>query len=413
MNENEKYNNKNNWLSKPRLVCGLMSGTSLDGVDAALVRFENVNNKIQYELIGFITIPYPEDLKKDILEIINNQISISKVSELNTRLSIEYASAIKQLCSYLKIDLNTIDLIGMHGQTVWHNPNQTEFPSTLQLGSAPKLAIDLNIPVISDFRSADIALGGQGAPLVPVFDRDFLSEANQDVIALNIGGISNITYLPADKSKQIIAFDTGPGNVLIDTFCKKIFDVNYDDNGNIAREGKLIESLFNEMKKEEYIFKLPPKSTGRELFNQEYILNLLDKIGVCYYYKKGNSENRNEDGFSIMLEMTDSTANGIIHTLTKFTAWSIAENIKLFANPKSKIIVSGGGAKNSSLIQYLSEELSDSKIITSDEINLNSDAKEAICFAYLAYLNLAGIAGNIPSVTGATRPAVLGSLTFP
>ena len=314
MDENEKYNNKNNWLSKPRLVCGLMSGTSLDGVDVALVRFEKINNKIQYELIGFITIPYSEDLKKDILEIINNQISIAKVSELNTRLSNEYSSAIKQLCNNLNINLNTIDLIGMHGQTVWHNPNHAEYPSTLQLGSAPKLAIDLNIPVVSDFRSADIALGGQGAPLVPVFDRDFLSVDNQDVIALNIGGIANITFLPTDKSTDIIAFDTGPGNVLIDTFCKKLFNINYDDNGSIAREGNLIESLFNEMKKEEYIIKLPPKSTGRELFNEEYILNLLDKIGVCYYYKKGNTLSPNEDGFPIMLEKVDSAAIDFIHT---------------------------------------------------------------------------------------------------
>jgi anhydro-N-acetylmuramic acid kinase len=289
-----------------------------------------------------------------------------------------------------------IDLIGMHGQTVWHQPPvrnklstlNFQLPTTLQLGSAPALCSYLGIPVISDFRAADIAFGGQGAPLVPVFDREFLLENNQNVIALNIGGIANITYLPV-KGK-VLAFDTGPGNVLIDGITKKLFFKDFDKSGKFASKGKLSKQLWDFLLRIEFIKIKPPKSTGREIFSGqliEFIENLISQKRI-----------RKEDA---------------IFTITKFTAWSIAENIRLFASPSAKIIVSGGGSKNNTLMKLLKSELKESKIIISDNIGINSDAKEAISFAYLAWRNLAGLPGNIKSVTGASKEVTLGSLTLP
>jgi anhydro-N-acetylmuramic acid kinase len=194
MTDRLKYLSQEEWLSKPRIVCGLMSGTSLDGVDAALVKFSISNGKHLFELLAFEFLPFDELIKNKIYQVISKKITIREVSELNFRLSSIYSKAILQLSEKSGFSLSDIDLIGLHGQTVWHEPVSIKrFASTLQLGSAPALATILNIPVINDFRSADIALAGQGAPLVPIFDKEFLSDEDRDVICLNIGGISNIT----------------------------------------------------------------------------------------------------------------------------------------------------------------------------------------------------------------------------
>ncbi len=396
MYDRKKYLVPEEWLSKPRIVCGLMSGTSLDGVDAALVKFWDFKGKHKFKLLRFHYLPFESDFKKTILNVINNKISICEVSNLNFQLAEYYTKAIDLLLTKNKIKRSNVDLIGMHGQTVWHEPpnknklstQNSQLSTTLQLGSAPVLCHNLNIPVVGDFRSADVALGGQGAPLVPIFDKVFLSDKRRNVIALNIGGISNITYLPING--DIIAFDTGPGNVLIDTFSKKLFGIDYDNNGSVAVSGNFSESLFNYLTKIKYIKEKPPKSTGRELFNNK----LSDKI--IQIIRKN------------MLPKND-----VIFTLTLYTAWSIALNIRLYADEQSRVVVSGGGARNLTLIKLLKLELPKAEIMCSDDIGINSDAKEAICFAYLAFRNIANLPGNIKTVTGAGKEIILGSLTLP
>lgn len=401
MEHKEKYFSPKVWLTEPRIVCGLMSGTSLDGVDAALVRFSSDSEgKHNFELLGFLCLPYKPEIRERLLKLSGSLILseswriVSEISELNFHLSQIYSESVSELCRINNFDIDSIHLIGMHGQTVWHEPQITvdgRFASTLQLGNPAILAVKLNVPVVSDFRSADIALGGQGAPLIPIFDKEFLSDESIRIITLNIGGIANITLLPkSGEDKEIIAFDTGPGNILIDAFVRKHYNMDYDADGKIAENGMLIEKLFEQLKKINYIKMKHPKSTGRDLFNEELINNLLTESKI-----------------------QNPESEDIIHTLTKFTAWSIAENIRLFRNTNSKIIASGGGVKNQALMKYLSNELPNSTIITSDEIGINSEEKEAIGFAYLAFRNLAGLNGNIPSVTGASRESKLGSLTMP
>jgi len=391
----KKNETSSTWFEKPRLVCGLMSGTSLDGIDAAIVKIWIEDGKHHFDLISFLSNEYSDEVKEVILGVTDNISTCSSISALNFKLSELYADAVIDACNSAGIKLENLDAVGMHGQTVWHDPfgalTNRNTPSTLQLGSVSALANILGVPVVGDFRSADIVLGGQGAPLVPIFDFNFLSEKENDVIALNIGGISNITILPANcKQENIIAFDTGPGNVLIDTYMRKFFDKEFDASGKTASSGKLISKLFDDLKELDYISLKLPKSTGRELFNEELIEGILSKNNL-----------------------QDVSNNDLIHTLTKFTAWSIAENIRLFANEKSKIIISGGGVHNDFLIKLLVEELPNANIFISNDVGISADAKEAICFAYLAWRTLAGLYSNIPSVTGAAREAVLGVIAVP
>ena len=324
----------NNWISRPRLVCGLMTGTSVDAVDVALCRFSVAQNRFSYDLIAFDCLEIPIEIKKLINRTITEKVSIREISLLNSALAHLYTDSIKHIAQKAKIELSQIEAIGTHGQTLWHFPDgdtlaDISIPHTFQAGSGSYLAVKTGIPVISDFRTADIALEGQGAPLAPIFDYHFLRDENHDTIALNIGGISNITYMKADcKKDEVIAFDTGPGNTLIDYATSKYFGLAFDKNGEIARKGSIISSLFDKLKDDNYITRRPPKSTGREKYNPNY----LNKIYAI------NEKEKKED---------------LIRTLTEFTAWSIAENIRLFANPSSKIMVSGGGSNNLFLIELL------------------------------------------------------------
>jgi anhydro-N-acetylmuramic acid kinase len=369
-----------------------MTGTSLDGVDAAIVRFfYDESNKLRFELIGYHEIPIPKAIRDSVMRIINEPIRIAEVSQTHFALSHLYADAIRKTCDAINFPLEKIDLIGIHGQTVWHEPSKSgiagyDVASTLQLGSVSALANLTGKKVVGDFRSADIANGGQGAPLVPIFDYEFLSDKNESRIALNIGGMSNITFMPADcKKSDVIAFDTGPGNVLIDAAMNLFFGKDYDEDGAMAETGQAINCLLDELRCIPFINQRPPKSTGRELFN----LNLVNAF-VC----TGNFSKRPKED--------------AIRTLTDFTAWSIAENIREFADEKARLIVSGGGAKNKYLMKKLAIELPKAKIQSTDDYGIPSSAKEAICFAYLAFLNQEELQGNMPSVTGATREVVLG-----
>ncbi len=382
----ENYLNPKIWLSKSRIICGIMSGTSLDGIDVALVRFEKKKN-FNFELINFETFNFSEEFISNLKSLITEKNYVSLISKLHFQISYEYLSAINALSKKTKISLKNIDLISIHGQTVWHDPI-AKIPNSLQIANPSVISNNLNIPVVFDFRSADIVVGGQGAPLVPIFDFHFLRHKNKNRIALNIGGISNITYLPKDSTK-IIAFDTGPGNILIDYYTQKYFNQDFDKNGGLAKKGKTNKKLLEKLMSLQFIKQSPPKSTGRELFNPKLINSLLLKS-----------------------EFDNIKPLDLINTLTNYTVKSIAYNIESFTKNIDEIIVSGGGAKNKFMMQLLKENIK-TKIINSSEIGINPDAKESIAFAFLAYLNLAQIPGNIPSVTGARQKVILGNISLP
>jgi anhydro-N-acetylmuramic acid kinase len=382
------------WLSEPRLVAGNMTGTSVDGIDVAFVEFSNQAGRHSYVLKAFDMFPYNHETRNLILELINGKAEAELLSSLNIILAEEYYSAIKKLSAESGIPLELIDAIGIHGQTLWHFPNPVkksgyDIRSTYQAGSVSTLSGLAGKPVVGDFRPADIALGGQGSPLVPIFDFNFLKSDYKNRIALNIGGIANITILGKDCSEQnVIAFDTGPGNYLIDKYTKIIFDCNFDANGELAAWGNIDSELFGMLKLIPFIKQSPPKSTGRDFLPGEIELFIKNKY-LKYF-------------------TTNSHSYDLIRTLTEMAAWSIAENIRLFAPGAEEIIASGGGIHNVFLIDCLQKELPTLKIINTEELGLPADAKEAVCFAYLAYRTLGGLHGNIPSVTGASRKAVLG-----
>lgn len=382
------------WRSNPRVICGVMTGTSLDGIDIAIAKFSNSNQRHSFELLLWETLPYPEKLKELAFKLINEKITIGEVSDFNVLIAKAYSQAILEAIDAHRFELSEIDAVSVHGQTVYHNPPskvqlQVQTASTLQLCSLSTLSHLLGKPVLGDFRAADLIKGGEGAPLVPIFDYEFLKSDETNVIALNIGGISNITYIPKSSAvNEIVAFDTGPGNVLIDIAIKHFFNQNYDIEGQIANSGKVNVELLSELKSIDFIFRKPPKSTGRELFSHCFFKELIEKYESI-------------------------VPNDLITTITEFTAWSIAENIRLFAESKSKIIVSGGGSKNRFLIRRLKELLSEADIISSEQIGIPSDAKEAICWAYLAYRSLCGLPSTIPNVTGAENSAILGQIAFP
>lgn len=379
--------NTSEWLSKPRLVCGVMTGTSLDGIDIAIGKFSIQAEQHKMEIIDFATFPIDNDLKSKLKKIINNEIKISEVSSINFQLSMLYNQKIRELSDLRNIKIEEIDAISIHGQTVWHDPDGI-VPNTLQIASGSALSKLLGKVVISDFRSADVALRGQGAPLVPIFDFNFFRSTNNRVL-LNIGGMSNLTYLPAGaEESDVIAFDSGPGNVWIDGAMKYLFDLEFDENGFVASKGEIIPEFLAELKKIEYIKQKPPKSTGRELFNYDLMIKYIDKFS--------NYNNRND----------------IISTLTFFTAWSISYNLLEYCKLTDELIISGGGFMNKHLIELLSNELRGISIRSTDYFGIPSDAKEALCFAYLGWRTLGGLHSNIPSVTGATEKTILGSISF-
>jgi anhydro-N-acetylmuramic acid kinase len=376
------------------IFAGIMTGTSVDGIDVSVSSFwKNESDEFQFELIAYNEYSYPDGVKDLIIRITRNNFTLKELSQLNFLLAEIYAKSLKKLCNDSGIDINSIAGLGVHGQTLWHEPEISEFlefniSSTLQLINLPALSVKLDgMIVYGDFRSADIAVGGQGAPLIPIFDYHFLKSNINDVIALNIGGMANITFLPAGcKKNDVTAFDTGPGNVMIDYAMNIFFGKIYDNNGETANSGNVISNIFENMKSEPFISKKPPKSTGRELFNDKFIIKY----------------------FTDTYEPAD-----VICTLTEFTAWSIAENINslkpTFKKSKStNIIVSGGGRKNRYLINRIKYYLPNHNIINIDDFNINGDAKESICFGFLAYLNLLGIPSSMPSVTGAEREIILG-----
>lgn len=385
---------------KKKLAVGLMSGTSLDGVDAVLIEIKNNGIKTRIHQLGFITCPFPAGLKEKLLENSSiNSGNVADICRLNFLIALVYADAVKLLCEKSGIPLNKVDFTGSHGQTIHHLPEKEKFfgykfGSTLQIGDPAVIAKLTGILTIGDFRTGDVALGGQGAPLVPFFDFILFHSVKTSRALLNIGGISNITILnKKGKVSDTFAFDTGPGNMLIDHCAKKFFSTDYDIDGNIAFSGKVNEEFFSALKqRDNFIEKAVPKSTGREYYGKEFLSPLFRK------FKKLPNED-------------------IIATVTDFTAYAVFRNYEKFVNQETEIeelYVSGGGAKNKYLIKSLKKYFGKAVDISNvKSLGISPDAKEAICFAVLANETLCGNPSNIPEVTGAAEQTILGKICLP
>lgn len=378
-------------------VAGLMSGTSVDAIDVAITEIEGEGFDQRVKAATFESIPIPPAVKQSVLAISNAQTHTARLSRMNFLLGELFAEAVIETCRRADVDVRSLDLIGSHGQTIFHEGAPAKvhdrmIASTLQIGESAIIAARTGVPVVADFRPADMAVGGQGAPLVPYVDYLLYRHPELGRVALNIGGIANVTAIPpaADPS-QVVAFDTGPGNMIIDALVSQISrgTQTYDEGGRMAAKGKVSQELLTELMDDPFLYRKPPKSCGREQYGVELVTRLL------------------ADGLA---------AADVVATATAFTAKSIAEAIARFIAPKMKVdelIVSGGGVRNPQILARLEALLPETKVRKSNELGIDSDAKEAIAFAVLAYETWHGRPANLPSATGAKGPAVLGKLSRP
>jgi anhydro-N-acetylmuramic acid kinase len=375
------------------IVIGLMSGTSADGTDVSIVELDGAPPDLRWRLRHHTTVPHPAELRAEILAAPQPQTgTVDRLCRLNVMLGEQFAAAVFTGLTEAGLTTEAIDLIGSHGQTVWHAPDEP-LPGTLQLGEAAIIAERTGIPVINNFRARDMAAGGQGAPLVPYIDLLMFGHADQFRAAQNIGGIGNVTFLPPFNRPDLspLAFDTGPGNVLLDEAAARITngDWTYDHDGELAAEGHIDSALLAELLAQPYFQRKPPKSTGRELFNRAYAQAVWDRAAER------------------SLSPTD-----VIATLTAFTAHSIAQAYRDFLpHPPAEVIVSGGGAANPTLMTMLQQALAPAILRLSDDLGVSSPAKEALAFAILAYETWHRRPGNLPAATGAHRAVILGQIT--
>ena len=374
-------------------VAGLMSGTSADGVDVAIIDIDS--NRVR--ILAFDTFSYPAALRRSILGLCKPKpCNTAEICHLNFVIGEVFAESIIRLCRTSRIDMKSIDLLGSHGQTIYHNPKGRRFGgrivrSTLQIGEPSVIAQRTGITTVADFRPRDMAADGQGAPLVPFADYVLFRDKRRGRAVQNIGGIANVTYLPAGcQPKDIIAFDTGPGNMIIDGLIRLISGgkKTFDAEGKMAGRGRVNKALLEDMLRHPFLRRHPPKSTGREEFGVQYCDSL---------YRKG----------------TEKSISGkdIMATATAFTAESIVNAYQRFLPKRpDEVILCGGGAHNSTLVKMLKEKLNGTEIMFSDELGINGDAKEAVSFAILAYATIRGAANNVPSATGAKEPLILGKI---
>lgn len=383
---------------KSHIVIGLMSGTCTDGVDAALVEIEGNGMNTKVRLLSFLTIPYEEELRNLLLRIASGSYGGSyEISKANVLLGHLFAEACVAVCEKGNMPIEKIDFIGSHGHTIFHQPKEELYfghliQSTLQIGEAAIVSERMKCPVIADFRVRDMAAGGLGAPLVPYTEYLLYSEIGKNIALQNIGGIGNITYLPADGDRnKILAFDTGPGNMIIDALAA-IYTKNlqtFDEGGKIAANGKVQPELLTWLLQDSYIHSVPPKTTGREHYGEGFVTEILKQIAIR------------------KISLVDCIA-----TTTMFTAKSIELNV---TNQLPKIpeclIIGGGGSQNRTLLRFIKSCLSQCKVMTNEDLGMDSNAKEAIAFAILANESLYGICNNIPSATGAEHGVVMGKMT--
>jgi anhydro-N-acetylmuramic acid kinase len=379
---------------RERLVVGLMSGTSMDGIDAALLRITGSGLDTKFDLLKFICNPYGSEIIEGI-ERLDSFVSIDKISGLNFLVGKALADAAMAVIEEAGFQVGDIDLIGSHGQTIYHNPpsSRSGVPSTLQIGELDVIAERSGITTVGDFRTRDIAAGGEGAPLIPYADYLFFHDVGRILLSQNIGGISNVTVV-TEKISDVVAFDTGPGNLLMNWIVSFATEgkARYDVDGQIAKEGTVDKRLLERLLSDPYFSLKPPKSTGGERFG---------KIMAMELYSLA------KDG--------EITLFDLMATLLELTVESIAQSYEQFIFPKwsvNEIICSGGGGRNPILMKRLSDRINHVTISSSDAYGIPVDAKEAIAFAILANELISGNYTNLPTVTGAKSYVPLGKIVL-
>lgn len=358
-----------------------MSGTSLDAIDASIVDISDdsaiIKNSLDY--------PIPTELRQQLLTLINNKggDNIELLGEVDAKLGIIFAQAVNQLLKDSPYTAEDISAIGSHGQTIRHRPD-SKTPYTLQIGDASRISELTGISTVSDFRRRDIAAGGQGAPLVPAFHRAVFGSETENRCIVNIGGMSNVSYLSKNTEDKTAGFDTGPGNILLDSWCLLQTGNSYDKDGNWARSGKLSTDLLNTMQKDPYFSQPPPKSTGREYFNLDWINSQLSDSKI--------------------------NANDVQNCLTELTARTIINAIDSYFPKTSQIIICGGGAYNNYLNERLQQLAANRLLLDTSAHGIDPNWVEAAAFAWLAHCTLNGIPANEPAVTGAHSRVILGAI---
>ncbi|MGA2369075.1 MAG: anhydro-N-acetylmuramic acid kinase [Candidatus Korobacteraceae bacterium] len=386
------------------IVAGVMSGTSADGINVALVRVQGRGFRSRLELLAHYQFPYPSEVRRAVLAAMNaRSANVADLARLNFLLGDLYADAVRTAQRRARLQC---ELVGCHGQTLFHQGNSRPYlgrrvACTWQTGEGAIVAAKIGVPVVSDFRPADLAAGGKGAPLVPFLDYVLYRHRRYGRIVQNLGGIGNLTAIPPRAlPEQVVAFDTGPGNMVIDAVAEQFFDRPFDRNGRLAAKGEPIERVLRELLRHPFFRQKPPKTAGREQFGREFVRELLR---LC---------RRADD-------------NDIIATATALTALSIGIAVRRFVLPLlesedakparfREFVVSGGGTKNATLMRMIREELAPLKmrVRTTDDFGLPSEAKEATAFALLAYQTWRRLPSNVPSATGAERPAILGKVSY-
>ncbi|MGD0831595.1 MAG: anhydro-N-acetylmuramic acid kinase [Terracidiphilus sp.] len=386
--------------AKTMTVAGIMSGTSADGIDVALMRISPGRLRPSVKLLVHQGFAFPASLRRAVLAAMNAPAtSTAELARLNWRLGIAYAEAVQATLALHSLPL---DLIGCHGQTVYHQPRTQSyagrrFTCTWQLGEPAVIAAAIHVPIISNFRPADMLAGGQGAPLVPLLDYVLFADAKRGRVLQNIGGIANLTAIPANApADAVTAFDTGPGNMVIDSLVQQLFNKKFDRNGGIAARGTVLEAVLTQALANPYFKLAPPRTAGREQFGREYASRFL---AICQRHSS-----RPEDA---------------IATATALTAETIARSYKAYVRNKMKgrpvdYIVSGGGARNATQMAMLAQRLEPlgCDLAVSEDFGLPTEAKEAAAFALLAWRTWHHLPGNLPNATGASHPAILGQVTY-
>ena len=371
-----------------------MSGTSVDGVTAALSEISGTGTDIAVSLVGYKTYPYDEDLRSRIFKLFNpDECTVQDVCEMNFVLGASFADTANRLIKDLKFE-DDVDLIGSHGQTIWHQPNaepvaRYSAQSTLQIGEPAVISEKTGLPVVSDFRVADIAVGGEGAPLTPYLDYVLHRDPLENRVLQNIGGIANLTYLPASgEPDDVVAFDTGPGNMIIDSVVKQQYGGTHDVNGTLARKGEINQALLNELLSHPYYRIRPPKTTGREVFGEYYSEQIIHRAK------------------ELKLTLSD-----LVATVTQLTVQTIIDSYENYLPEIDVVYCSGGGALNPVIVEGLRTGL-DVPVLDYSSLGFPSESKEALLIALLANEYAMGTPCNVISATGARRQVVLGYISW-
>ena len=382
------------WLQRivdksPRRVVGLMSGTSADGIDAVVVEIAGCGTATRVQVLEYLTLALPDILREQLFALFGESASLDDLCRLNFALGEAFAAAALAVIEAAGLEPDEVDLIGSHGQTVRHLP-YGQPGSTLQIGEPAVIAQRTGITTVADFRPADMAVGGQGAPLVPLVDYLLFTHPEKGRLLLNIGGIANVTVLPASSGpEQVLAFDLGPGNMLIDAAVVHLTDgrERFDRDGGHGARGRVDATVLAQLLEHDFLQRPPPKSTGREEFGTAFLTELLSRI--------------------------DLRGADLVATLTAFSARAIADGIKFFVLPivpAVELWLGGGGVHNGHLVDIIRAALPQLRVASMGELGISADAREALSFAVLANETLMGQAGNLPSATGAECAAILGKV---